>query len=240
MPHGVPVPDEGPSGRSSVDALRQYALSPLFIGLITALCLVVRALRTYAQVDPRYPFVGFNLLLAWIPLVLAYGLAWSARRRFTWPLLLPLAGLWIVFLPNAPYLVTDLVHLRDGVNGPNLVLLSLLAITGLLIGVKAVQLVQGAIERLFGSTAALRAVQLIALLTACGVYLGRVVRWNSWTAIRHPHVLVHAIIRSPSDPDRLLAALFGTAIFALGFYVAYSLLARPRPTALPVRGEAAR
>ena len=136
--------------------------------------------------------------------------------------------------------MTDLVHLRDGVNGPNLVLLSLLAITGLLIGVKAVQLVQGAIERLFGTTAGRRAVQLIALLAACGVYLGRVVRWNSWTAIRHPHVLVHAIIRSPSDPDRLLAALFGTAIFAIGFYVAYSLLARPRPTALPVRGEVAR
>jgi uncharacterized membrane protein len=233
MSHGAPA-------RPSLDALRAYALSPLFIGFVTAVCLVVRALRTYAQVDPRYPFVGFNLLLAWIPLVLAYGVAWAARRKLTWPLLLPLAGLWIVFLPNAPYLVTDLVHLRDGVNGPNLLLLGLLAITGLLIGVKAVQLVQGAIERLFGSTAGQRAVQLIALLAACGVYLGRVVRWNSWTAIRHPHVLLHAIVRSPSDPDRLLAALFGTGIFAIGFYVAYSVLARPRRAPVPVPGEAAR
>jgi uncharacterized membrane protein len=239
MHGGAPFEDESFAG--PLESVRQCVLSPLFIGFITALCLVVRALRTQAQVDPRYPFVGWNLLLAWIPLVLAYGISWSARSKLAWPLLLPFAAFWIVFLPNAPYLVTDLVHLRDGVNAPNVILLALLAVTGLLIGVKAVQLVQGAIERRFGTAAGWRAVQAIALLTACGVYLGRVVRWNSWTAILHPHVLVHAVVRSPSDPGRLLLALLATAVFAIGFYSAYWLLARPRqiPLVRPVRGGTA-
>ena len=185
-------------------------------------------MRTHAEIGPHYAFVGANLVLAWIPLLLAYCLSWSARSKLTWFALPPVAVLWILFLPNAPYLVTDLVHLQDGVNAVNVLLLSLLALIGILIGVKSVQLVQGAVERLFGPVAGWRAVQAVAVLTAVGVYLGRVLRWNSWTIFHHPEVLVHAVIRSPSEPGRLGMALFATVIFAIGFLVVYRVLAGPR------------
>ena len=95
------------------DALRAALLSLTGIGFFTACCLVAAALCRVAQVEPGYGFIRWNLFLAWIPLILAYTLSWASEHR------VPLgrlsrccAAAWIVFLPNAPYLVTDLVHLR--------------------------------------------------------------------------------------------------------------------------------
>ena len=170
----------------ALDGVRAAALSPVSIAALSAACVAIRLLRHHAGIGPHYSFVGTNLLLAWIPLLLAYGVSWSARSRSRWAPLPPFAVLWILFLPNAPYLVTDLVHLKDGVNAVNVVLLSLLALIGVLIGVKCVQLVQRAVEQLFGVGVGRRAVQVIAVLTAVGVYLGRVLRWNSWTVLHDP------------------------------------------------------
>jgi uncharacterized membrane protein len=226
----------------ALDAARAVALSPLCIAFLTACCFGLRLLRTAAHVDPPYAFVGANLVLAWIPLVLAYCLSWSARSKLTWAALPPIAVLWVLFLPNAPYLVTDLVHLKEGVNAVNVVLLSLLAVIGILIGVRSVQLVQGTVERRFGSVAGWRAVQGVAVLTAVGVYLGRVLRWNSWTVVHHPEVLVHAVLKSPSDPGRVAMALLATVAFSIGFLVVYRVLAGPRIVQLQraVRGGTAR
>jgi uncharacterized membrane protein len=218
--------EAGPASRA-LDATRAALLSPLGIGLFTVACFVAADVRRFAEVEPGYGFYRWNLGLALVPLALAYLVSWAARREITWPAL-PVLGLaWIIFLPNAPYLITDLVHLDEGVNGPNIVVLSLLAITGLLIGVKSIQLVQRTVERLFGLAAGRVAVHVIAVLTAFGIYLGRVKRWNSWDVIEEPHAFVHALVRVPSQPGRVLLALAATVVFAIAFSLAYRVLAGP-------------
>ena len=220
------APLETTAAARAFDRVRAAALSPVSIAALSAACVAIRLLRHHAGIGPHYSFVGTNLLLAWIPLLLAYGVSCSARSRSRWALP-PFAVLWILFLPNAPYLVTDLVHLKDGVNAVNVVLLSLLALSGVLIGVKCVQLVQRAVEQLFGVNVGRRAVQVIAVLTAVGVYLGRVLRWNSWTVLHDPGVIAHAVLRSPSEPARVGLALLATVLFSLGFLAAYRVLAGP-------------
>ena len=220
------APLETTAASRALDGVRAAALSPVSIAALSAACVAIRLLRHHAGIGPHYSFVGTNLLLAWIPLLLAYGVSCSARSRSRWALP-PFAVLWILFLPNAPYLVTDLVHLKDGVNAVNVVLLSLLALVGVLIGVKCVQLVQRAVEQLFGVNVGRRAVQVIAVLTAVGVYLGRVLRWNSWTVLHDPGVIAHAVLRSPSEPARVGLALLATVLFSLGFLAAYRVLAGP-------------
>ena len=226
MPERTPVESRPVAG--ALDAARAAALSPFCIALLTACCFGIRLLRTTRRSGlttrssaPTWCSPGSR---SCSPTACRGRRAASSR----WLALPPVAVLWILFLPNAPYLVTDLVHLQDGVNAVNVVLLSLLALIGILIGVKSVQLVQGAVERLFGPVAGWRAVQAVAVLTAVGVYLGRVLRWNSWTIFHHPEVLVHAVLRSPSEPGRLGMALFATVIFAIGFLVVYRVLAGPR------------
>jgi uncharacterized membrane protein len=221
------APDEaGPASRA-LDATRAVLLSPLGIGCFTVACLIAADVRRFAQVEPGYGFYRWNLFLALVPLALAYLVSRAARHEITWPAL-PVLGLaWLIFLPNAPYLVTDLVHLDEGVNGPNIIVLSLLAVTGLLIGVKSIQLVQGTVERLFGLAAGRMAVHAIAVLTAFGIYLGRVKRWNSWDVIEEPRAFVHALLRVPSQPGRVLLAMAATVAFAMAFSLAYRVLAGP-------------
>jgi uncharacterized membrane protein len=210
-----------------LEAVRIATLSPAGIGVVTALFLVAADIRRRAGVEPPYGYLVWNLFLAWIPLVLAYAVSWAACGKITRLALPVLAIAWIVFLPNAPYLVTDLVHLYELFNVPNLIVLALLAITGLLIGVKSVQLVQLAVEGLWGETAGWRAVQFIAVLTAFGVYLGRELRWNSWTILDRQE-LAHAFIRSPSQPGRVALDLLGIVVFAGAFYLSYRVLTGAR------------
>src|SRR5439155_7626118 len=90
---------------------RRYPMERLFVltglALASALCLSLEFVREvhYAAVD--YRFLVWNLVLAWIPLTLAL-LVYDRYRHGT-PLArtAPALALWLLFLPNAPYILTD-------------------------------------------------------------------------------------------------------------------------------------
>jgi uncharacterized membrane protein len=175
-------------------------------------------------VEPGFGFLRWNLLLAWLPLVLAYGLAWASERGYATAAVPMLGFLWILFLPNAPYLLTDLVHLRGFLTLGNGVTFGVLALTGLLLGVKSVQTVHRVVERNFGRAIGWRIAELSALLAAFGVYLGRVRRLNSWSAISHPGEVARAALAAPSRPGGLGFALLASLAFAAAFHGMYRLL----------------
>ncbi len=151
-------------------------------GLASALCVAFELFR-----EDRYGALGFrfllwNLVLAWVPLLIAL-VVYDLYRRGTRPALLtPAIALWLPFLPNAPYLVTDFIHLTPGAQTPlwlDGVILSAFAWTGVLLGFVSLYLMQAdARDRLGpagGWTAALAAVAL----TSAGVYLGQFLQGNS-------------------------------------------------------------
>ena len=217
-------PRRPPFGASLLDGAREVLLSTLTIGILVIGCLVAIDWRTSAHIYPWYGFLRWNLFLAVVPLALAYALAWAARRDWALVAVPALALAWIVFLPNAPYLISDLVHLQDGASRVNVLTLGLVAVTGLLIGVKAVQIVQQVVEQHFGVRWGWRAVQAIVVLTTFGVYVGRVLRWNSWNVFSRPHALLDTVLRGPSEPRRLALALTATLISAAAFYLVYRAL----------------
>ena len=97
--------------------------------------------------DPATPlyyptrFLVWNLILAWIPVFFAVWFATVGRRIW----LVPLGLGWLAFLPNAPYLVTDLIHLGEGVELWRHVLqYGFAAWTGILLGVVSMRLVHDA------------------------------------------------------------------------------------------------
>ena len=126
--------------------------------------------------DPAAPlsyptwFLIWNLFLAWIPVCFAAGFA--AVRGRAW--LLPLGLGWLTFLPNSPYLVTDLVHLGEGVELWRHVLqYGFAAWTGIILGVVSLRLVHDRIERDFGRLYGWAAVIVSIGLCAIGVVIGR-------------------------------------------------------------------
>lgn len=83
----------------------------LALGLLSLAAVGLLELRIDRVGKPAFRFLIWNLGLAWIPFVLSLGVAavhGQGRRR---PLLWALGLSWLLFLPNAPYVITDFVHL---------------------------------------------------------------------------------------------------------------------------------
>lgn len=78
-------------------------------------------------------FLIINLVLAWLPLLLALGVS---RARHRWAAA-AFGLVWLAFLPNAPYLVTDLIHLSGwyGQRWRHVLMFGFAAWTGVMLGV---------------------------------------------------------------------------------------------------------
>jgi len=202
------------------------------LAAITGVVLALLVVRGHYVPWQARGYLVWNLFLAWIPYVCAR-LIWSAARRSTpLPLLLPLAAVWLVFLPNAPYLVTDVVHYHRGATGTGLLieiaLFGSVSVAGLLLGVAAVQPIHRIVAARYGDAAARVFPPVIAVAVAFGVYLGRVQRWNSWSFIATPGKLMHATWGVLGHPVAHPRAFVGIAVFSFAFLAVYSLLTTER------------
>lgn len=105
-----------------------------------------------------YGFLCWNLFLAWIPWLAGQTFRAASRRRASTVLQLGWFALWLLFLPNAPYIATDLIHLAPRPPVPlwyDLALLLSYAGTGLLLGYVSLLEVQTAVEERFSRTPSL-------------------------------------------------------------------------------------
>lgn len=111
------------------------ALALLALLAASVLCVGLLELRIRATGDGFYRFLVWNLFLAWVPLVFAVA-AYARARRGLDPLVAALLVAWLLVFPNAPYLLTDIIHLEEG-PAPlwyDALMLSAFAWTGLLLG----------------------------------------------------------------------------------------------------------
>lgn len=172
-----------------------------------------------------YGFLVWNLMLAAIPVGLAAGLRQLAITRVPMTALVPVFVLWLLFLPNAPYLVTDLVHLGDqAVPLPvDALMLSTAAIAGVLAGLLSLALVESAVRVRIGPRAAMASVAVAIPLASLGVYFGRVLRWNSWDALAEPWTVLGTTLDGLRDPFVHLEALAFVGAFALLLGLSYAV-----------------
>jgi len=155
------------------------------LALLTLFCLFLEAARVLATFDILYIFLPWNLILAWVPLWLAVQIKNEAN-----PLSLTLyLAVWMVFFPNAPYIITDLLHLRPRDNFPfwyDSLLLFAYAFTGLLLGIFSALLVFKKMKEYFAFWKARAFMLLTMLLSGYGIYVGRFLRYNSWDLLTNP------------------------------------------------------
>lgn len=167
----------------------------------------------------------WNLFLAWIPFVLSHLIVKNFHPLRKNPALLIITGLiWLIFLPNAPYIVTDLKHLKTLPGIPtwlDLVLLTSFAINGLYLGLYSISHIQGVVSSLYGQKRAWFFIGLIVYMTSLGLYLGRILRWNSWDIISNPISLGNDILYLVIHPLENLHIHLIVLIVALTFYLFY-------------------
>ncbi len=192
----------------------------------SALCCAVVIARIYFSGTWRYVFLLWNLFLAWIPLVTALA-AYNAYRHLRLGRLvaLGLAVVWLLFFPNAPYMLTDLLHLAAVDNVPlwyDTLLLATFAWTSFLLGFVSLYLMQTVVRRAAGAVTGWIFATGVLALSAFGVYLGRFQRWNSWDVLYRPLALLADIadrLRHPLSHPRTLVFSGLLAVFLVTTYL---------------------
>jgi uncharacterized membrane protein len=81
----------------------------VFMLLFWCVCMI--AVRMDRTGSGYYRFLITNLFLACMPLLLSKGLRIARRWRMHWSVQLAVLSLWLLFLPSAPFIVTDILHL---------------------------------------------------------------------------------------------------------------------------------
>lgn len=194
------------------------------LSIETLFAILFFRLRTLLSGSEEYAFLIWNIILAWIPLVMAYAANSFSWNRKTILFVMPFAaGLWLLFFPNAPYILTDLLHLGYPKEYIPLwfdVLLILwFSWTGLSLGIVSLFMMQDIVRREFGRIAGWFFVGTVGVLASLGIYIGRFLRWNSWDVILNPQGKLQEFIYYATHPS--LQSIIFITIFATLFIFIY-------------------
>jgi len=174
------------------------------LAITSALAMALLTLRILTTQNAGFIFLTWNLFLAWIPLLFAKWV-WekeNLRPSSLW-LLLTYFVVWLLFFPNAPYIITDLKHLRsvpEDMLWYDAMMIFTFAVSGFLTGLYSIRIVHRIITKRSNEQLAWFAIAGSMFLSGFGVFLGRYGRWNSWDVITQPDALLRGIFKSMQDP----------------------------------------
>jgi uncharacterized membrane protein len=206
----------------------RYSISVfVLLNVACAVCIGLVVARVAYSDSGRHLSLIWNLFLAWIPFMLAYFAHAVSWRRATLYLVIPfIAFLWLIFFPNAPYMLTDLQDLARRASGAPLwydvIVIVWCSWTGMLLGLISLYLMQDIIVRNFGRTPGWVFVFAISALSSFGIYIGRFVRLNSWDILQDPAETAQEILGLVIDPSMRLAAF--TFLYTFFFLFVFLLL----------------
>ena len=199
------------------------------VALLLLWCVGLLAYRSYLT---PHTFVGgdkstqgmvWNLFLAVVPLFWSFAFeAVSARRRPAWAAVF--FFLWLLFLPNAPYLFTDVIHLHSSLYVPlwySLAVFMSCAGTGTLLGYLSLLQVQTVVEQKFGKKTGWAVAAGSLMLCGFGIYLGRSLHWNSWDVFVHPASLFRTVAEHVAHPGTQPNPCAVTLVFGMGLIAGY-------------------
>lgn len=172
----------------------------------------------------HYSFLVWNLFLAWVPYFIS---SWLLKHKLILkskmkPALL--IFLWLLFMPNTFYIITDLFHLGDRAAGHqwlDLTIILSFAWTGILLGVLSIRRMDMILSSMRGKLFASIVVCFVMWLNAFGIYIGRYLRFNSWDIITNPFSLfdeIFSILLRPYDHRWVWAMTICFSLFMIIIY----------------------
>jgi uncharacterized membrane protein len=204
------------------------ALAPtVALAATAALSIVMVLVRRIYTGEWAFLLILWNGFLAWIPLFCAL-LTTRTRGRFA---LVALTATWLLFLPNAPYVLTDLIHFRVR-NVPywyDLIMLVAFVWSGTVAGLLSLYVMQLRIRQRWGARMGWLFAFVALWLSSFGIYLGRFLRFNSWDVLTNPLDLLFSIahrVRHPFSHMRTYAFTLLLGLFLVGAYASLVTFAR--------------
>lgn len=182
-------------------------------------CLLLLLIRLLKTNQFSFLFLIWNLFLAWLPYCFIRSYA-RTRKPLAKAVVI---GLTILFLPNAPYILTDLFHLTKNPAVPmwfDLILILSFALLGMVFFILAFNELMAVISPWFRSKKMLNLTKNSMLFaTGYGIYLGRYLRFNSWDVVSSPFELITQMFYSIFDPACFKETVAVSFIFAIFLYL---------------------
>lgn len=163
-------------------------------------CVALLAVRRHELGSAGYAYLVWNLVLAWVPFALAVLLVRSYALRRSALELAAIGLAWLLFLPNAPYVLTDFVHLGERHRLFDTLLIASFAFTSLALGFASLLLVQLVVTRAGGALLGWATAVGSLFAASVGIYLGRTLRFNSWDVVGRPGRLWEVATARLADP----------------------------------------
>jgi uncharacterized membrane protein len=207
--------------------LASQSLYPLLLSSFLALGLLV--VRTIFARGWSYNNMPWNLFLAWVPYLFSFmALFLHNMARGRWWMLIPPAALWLIFFPNAPYIVTDFLHLSHRPPIPlwyDIIMLASFAWTGCFLAIASLRTMQYLVKSYLGTLASWVFVSIALGMSGLGIYLGRFGRWNSWDLFIQPFDVVYDILERFANPFNNLRFFVFSLLFTAFLLVCYLMFA---------------
>lgn len=188
----------------------------VFGGLL--LCTALLTLRLKTTNSFFFLFLGWNLILAIIPYGISATLCTQSNLLARWWVRIPIVITWLLFLPNAPYLITDLQHLRVTPQATlwyDILLLFSFITYALVLMIFSVIHMEVLFLKRWGGTKRLMIIIPLFLLCGFGIYLGRYLRWNSWDIIQNPSELLEQVWMHLTQPKKHIHTWLVTGVYGI-------------------------
>jgi len=199
----------------------------MLLSIFGCIMVVIRSVYTgYIS----YYYLIWNLFLSWIPLGIAFLMSYvysNTRKKKNTVFFFILGMFWLLFYPNAPYMITDFVHFRHSGNFLtwfDLVIYSTFIFTSFLIGFISIYLVSRIVEKRTNKLIGWLFTLFILFISSYGIYLGRFIRWNSWDLLTNPLKLFRGFFVNINFQSIVFSIIYGlllTLIYAFLYGLTY-------------------
>jgi uncharacterized membrane protein len=200
-----------------------FLLSLIYLTLVSTGFFLIGSITNHSY---EYWYLLWNLFLAWIPFGLSLWLVKLLEHKpwSSWPGMV-LSLLWLGFLPNSFYMVSDFLHLQDfqRVNVVfDTVTFASFVITSLFIGYASLYMIHMQLaRRLSNQFFTWLIIGGVLLLCSFAIYLGRDLRLNTWDLLISPAAIlfdVSGIVLDPSQNGLAFTTTFTFFVFLLSIY----------------------
>ena len=204
--------------------LADQSFYPILLSSVYA-TLLYAGRAIYSEQPRVYANLVWNLFLAWVPYglsMLAYGLMHISRK--SWFLLFGVGVVWMLFFPNAPYILTDFFHLTTRPGVPlwyDVLLLIAYSWTGIFLMMASLRTMSRVVSAYLGRWVSWLFALIALVLSAIGIYLGRFERWNSWDMLSHPERILADVLRPLVNPLESMRFFGVTILFTLFLFICY-------------------
>lgn len=199
---------------------------PKSIVLLIVLAIVLNILRVLLFGKLSLIYILWNIFLAFVPFLISATLLYFSEKGKLNKVLFIIGGIvWLIFLPNAPYIVTDLIHIGVVRAVPVLydsVLLFTSAWAGLLLGMNSISHIEKILLSKYSKKISQITIILILFLTSFGMYVGRFLRFNSWDIFTSPFSFFDKLSSTFYGSSEAVEAIIYTLLFFSFIYISYS------------------